>query len=273
MNNPLLSTPWLVSFCEADEAAVNLVCFPHAGGGAVVFHPWSRELQPVAAVRAVVLPGRESRFREPAATSMDAVVWPIAEALATLPNTRPIVMFGHSLGALIAYEVARRMVASFRRGPAALIVSGRPAPHLPSRAPRLAHLQPRDVVFQVAELHGGIPTALLEEPDLVALMGTVLKGDLTILENYQYVPGPPLDCPLLAVGGSSDRLVSRVEVEGWHEHTKGDFSCAQLDGGHFYLHDRDSRRALLAEVRRRCMAVGGSRSSEKHGDLGSVHEG
>lgn len=251
---PAPPSPWLVSFESDPDPGVRLFCFAHAGGGAVMFHPWSRALRPSVAVHAVQLPGRESRSQETPVRVLGDVLQPITDAITALAD-RPLVLFGHSLGALLAFEVARRLHHEGRGSPSAMIVSGRPAPHLPSRSPRLAHLPAREIVFRIAELHGGIPATLLEEPALVAMMGRVLHADLEALEHHAHVTGTPLACPIVAIGGRDDTTVSQHELDAWRQHTQSDFACEQFDGGHFYFKTAESQAAVLDLVRRRCLAA------------------
>jgi medium-chain acyl-[acyl-carrier-protein] hydrolase len=247
--------PWLVSFPALPEAAVDLVCFPHAGGGTVMYHPWSVRLRAVAAVRAVQLPGRETRLREAPAAAIAEIVEPVARALAGLGSRRPLVLFGHSFGAILAYEVARRVIAAGEIAPAMLVVSGRHAPHLPGRAPRFSHLDARAVVLRADEVYGGIPMPILEEPDLVAEMGRVIKEDLMLADSYACADVEALGCPIFAAGGLDDRLVSRVELEGWAACTKAAFTCAQFAGDHFYLRGGAGQQALLAAVEQACASA------------------
>ena len=207
-----VSSPWIVSFPADPGARVRLICFPYAGGGASAYYPWARALAPDTAIHAVQLPGRESRIRESPARVLTDIVDPVAAEIEQLAD-RPIVLFGHSFGTVLAFETARRLRERRRASVAALIVSGRPAPHVGSRAPRLAHLPPRELVFQVADLYGGIPPVVLSEPELVLMMGTALQADLEILERYVHVADDPLSCPILAVGGSGDRWVTRSELD------------------------------------------------------------
>jgi medium-chain acyl-[acyl-carrier-protein] hydrolase len=245
---------WLVPLSGSAEADVRLVCIPHAGGGAVTFHPWSQPLRPHVDVFAAQLPGRESRLREPPVRTLGGIVEPLSAAVSTLAD-RPLVVFGHSLGAVIAFEVVQRLSQDSPTRVAALIVSGRPAPHLPSRAPRLAHLPTREIVFRVAELYGNIPTPLLEEHEFVTMLGKVLQPDLEILERYRRSECAPLSCPIAAYGGADDSLVSRSELEAWREHTREAFRCVQLPGDHFYFKTLAGQRSLLADIRDCCESL------------------
>ena len=240
-------SPWLVRY-GPDTARVRLIGFPHAGGAATVFYPWSAVLQPDVAVHGVQLPGREDRWREAPVRRVDDVVAAVADALGVL-DQRPFVLFGHSLGALLAFELARHLRRAGRPGPAALIVSARPAPHVLSRAPALAHLSPEALVLRVSQLYGGIPPAVREDPELVALMGRALQADLSLLERHDYVSEEPLPCPLVACGGLDDPWVAPGELDAWRQHASGAFTRHDFPGGHFYFRSPEAQASVLAVVR------------------------
>jgi medium-chain acyl-[acyl-carrier-protein] hydrolase len=245
---------WLVPFGTDFEGQARLVCIPHAGGGAVTFHPWAKSLRPHVEVYAAQLPGRENRLRETPLRTLAAVVEPLTAAISSLAD-RPLVVFGHSFGAVLAFEVVRRLCEHPETRVAALLVSGRPAPHLPSRAPRLAHLSLPDVVSGIAKLYGNIPAPLLNEPEFVSMLGKVLQADLEILERYQPAQRTPVPCRIAVYGGTDDSLVSRGELEAWREHTTGAFSCTQFAGDHFYFKTQAGQQSLLDSIRECCAAA------------------
>jgi medium-chain acyl-[acyl-carrier-protein] hydrolase len=251
---PASAPQWLVRLPGDAGAEVRLICIPHAGGGPATFHPWCRSLRPHIEVFAAQLPGRESRLREAPLRTLHEIVEPLTAAVAAVAD-RPLVVFGHSLGAVLAYEVVHRLSRGSHIDAAALIVSGRPAPHLPSRAPRLAHLPPREIVFRIAKMYGNIPEALLQEPEFVTMLGRVLQSDLEVLEQYHRLDAEPLSCAIAAYGGDDDDLVSRSELESWREHARGSFRCVQMPGDHFYFKTPAGQHSLLAEVRECCEAA------------------
>jgi medium-chain acyl-[acyl-carrier-protein] hydrolase len=248
------SSRWLVQSAADSDAPVRLVCIPHAGGGASTFHAWRELLKPSIAVCSIQLPGREDRFRETPVRLLPEVLESITDALSSLDD-RPFVLFGHSMGAIIAFEVARQLQSAGRTGPAALLVSGRCAPHLLSRAPQVGHLPSSQLLNRIAELYGGIPQMLLADPETAAMMERVLRADLAILERYEYVPGDMLHCPMIAFGGEDDAWVSPSELEAWRQHTRGDFSSMQFRGDHFYFRTYRTQLALVARIRESCLAV------------------
>ncbi|MEO7272190.1 MAG: alpha/beta fold hydrolase [Vicinamibacterales bacterium] len=247
-------SPWLVRY-GPDTAGVRLIGFPHAGGAASAFYPWRAELQPDIVVHGVQLPGREDRWRERPVRDVDDVLGPVAEAVTAL-DARPFVLFGHSLGAVLAFELARSLRRAGRPGPAALIVSARPAPHVLSRAPSLAHLPPAALVERVSAVYGGVPAAVRADPELVALMGRALQADLALLERHAYVSDEPLDCPVVACGGVEDPWVASGELDAWRQHSTGRFTRRDFAGGHFYFRSPEAQAGLLAVVRECGRAAG-----------------
>lgn len=250
MNIPEPS-PWLVGPMDDQLASVDLICIPHAGGGASTFHPWRAQLGSEVALYAVQLPGREQRYHEEPVLSLNDIVGPLSRVIANR-GARPLVVFGHSMGAVVALELARRLHADGLPGPASLVVSSRQAPHLASRAPAIAHLSPRDVVRVIAERHGGIPAAVLAEPELVHIMGRALRADLSIVERYLVPHGEPLEIPLIAVGGQDDSSVNRDELEAWRVYTTAPFRCVQFPGDHFYFRTHSGQLPLLEMIRDAC---------------------
>jgi medium-chain acyl-[acyl-carrier-protein] hydrolase len=159
------------------------------------------------------------------------------------------------MGAIIAFEVSRQLEHAGRTGPAALLVSGRGAPHLVSRAPQMGHLPSSQLLSRIAELYGGIPQVLLSDPEMAAIIERVLRADLAIHEHYRYVPGEVLQCPMMAFGGRDDAWATASELDAWRQQTRGDFSCTQFRGDHFYFRDPQTQLGLLARIRESCLAV------------------
>lgn len=254
------TSPWLASFPSTPQAAVRLLCLPHAGGGIVGYRAFAQALGPTVAVQAVQLPGREMRVREEPAASLAELLDPLVDAIAPLADGLPMVIFGHSFGAIVAYELVQRLWQDLAIAPHALVVSGRVAPHLPGRAPRLSHLPPRDVVFRISEMHRNIPVALLEQPDYVAMIGRALRADLHLLEHYPRTEFPPLPCPIDAYRGTSDAYLDADELQAWAQHTRGGFRVTPIEGDHFYFTKPAGAQALFAGLRERCAAAAEERT-------------
>lgn len=231
-------------------SARRLFCFPHAGGGPSFFRPWHAELAPETAVRAVLLPGRESRLGEPPFRRIADVVEPLASALEPFLDL-PYAFFGHSLGAVIAYEVARWLSAHSAAGPECLLVSGRRAPAAAPPHRRISELPDDQFLAQLQRLNG-VPPEVLSEPELIGMLLPVLRADFELAETYRPLPGGRLDCPVVAYLSTSDPEVGYSEVLGWRDVTKGGFSVRVFRGDHFYL--RGARADVLSAIREDLLA-------------------
>jgi medium-chain acyl-[acyl-carrier-protein] hydrolase len=238
------STPWVVRARESHAAPLRLFCFPYAGGAANVFHQWSSLLPPSIEVCAVQPPGRGSRLLEEPFTDLVELVRAAAGALLPYMD-RPFALFGHSMGALVAFELARLLRREWLRGPLCLFVGGRCAPQIPETRPPL-HALPEPQLLKELELMNGTPEEVLAHPDLMKLMLPLLRGDFSVAETYRYTDEPPLDCPITAFGGLGDVGVSRQGLEAWEAQTRVAFSLHMLAGDHFFLHTAE--RSLLDVV-------------------------
>jgi len=225
---------------------LRLFCFPYAGGGARTFRDWADKLAPDLEVCAVQLPGRERRRSEPALRRTGEAVQILSDVLRPHLDL-PFVLFGHSMGAVLAYEVARDLAARAGQEPRGLIVSGRRAPQLPSRRRNL-HGLPRDEVIAEVKALNGTPAEVFEHPDLVDLILPTLRSDFELVETYVQPPGPVLSCPVIAASGREDREVSPHELAGWRSVTTGPFRTMLFEGDHFYLND--ARTGFMEAVRR-----------------------
>lgn len=218
---------WLRRFERAPDAAVRLVCLPHAGGSASFFFPLAKALVPAVEVLAVQYPGRQDRRHEPPVDSIGELTDRILAVLRPFDD-RPLALFGHSMGAIIGYELALRLPA-----PVHLFVSGRRAPS------RYRDDDPRGVSDErlVAELRklGGSDAAMLADPELLAMILPAIRSDYRAVESYRHEPGRRLDCPVTAFTGDRDPRVSVGEARAWAEHTTGPAELHVLPGGHFFL--------------------------------------
>ncbi|MFE3074220.1 thioesterase II family protein [Streptomyces sp. NPDC059247] len=214
---------------------MRLVCFPHAGGAASAFLPLSRALGGHLDVLAVQYPGRQDRRREEPYGSISAHADALAEAMVPLTGGT-YALFGHSMGAVLAYETARRLVDAGRPGPCRVFLSGRGAPSaLPSVHDRLGG--DREILTAVRGL-GGTGHTVLDDPELLAMVMPALRADYGALGAYHWSGGSPLASPVTVLIGDADPVVAVDEAAAWHDHTTGDFDLRILPGGHFYLDDR-----------------------------------
>lgn len=227
-------TPWLLSIKSNPQVSLRLFCFPYAGGGASIFHSWPKSLPTNVEVCAILLPGRGPRIMEKPFTRMSPLIHALAEAL--LPHfDKPFAFFGHSMGALVSFELARQLQKQYNIAPLQLFVSGARAPQIRSRAMPVHALPKRDFVRILRGLDE-TPRELLGSKELIQLLLPALRADFAVCETYAYTKGAPLDCSISAIGGLRDRRVSRNHLEAWRHQTSSSFSLRMLPSDHFFLH-------------------------------------
>ena len=238
-------------------ARLRLICLPPAGGGASRYRDWPEHLPDDVEVVSVQLPARENRFNEPAIESMEQLTGPLLDGLAS-HLTPPFALFGHSMGALIAFELVRRMRTN-GVVPVHLFASGCRAPHLPSRSPDWHTLPDREFLATIGGL-GGIPPELLAERQFLDAMLPTLRSDCTLTETYVLRPEAPLSCPVSAFGGLQDTEVPPEDVRAWSRHTTGPFRVHLLPGDHFFINSArpDLLRLVASELESVDVVPGGA---------------
>jgi surfactin synthase thioesterase subunit len=227
---------WIRRFHPAPDAPARLLCFPHAGGAAAAQHALSAAVAGPLEPLVVQYPGRHDRFTEPFAERTGQIVDAVLRELPPDPAGRPLALFGHSMGALVAFETARALQAR-GRPPAALFVSGRQGPSLPLPA-RWPGAPSDDELLAEMRLLAGTDEGLLADPMLLELVLPALRADYALLSAYVYRPGPRLLCPVVALTGDTDLRVPVAEVAAWERETERGFSTHVLPGGHFYLDEQ-----------------------------------
>ncbi|MEW6735168.1 MAG: beta-ketoacyl synthase N-terminal-like domain-containing protein [Acidobacteriota bacterium] len=215
------------------SARVRLFCFHHAGGGASIFHSWPSGLPLTVELYGVQLPGRENRLKEPPITKLGLLLEELSKAITPL-LTMPFIFFGHSMGALISFELARKLRKQKQAGPSHLFVSSRCAPQTIDINPPI-HMLADEEFVKALRRYGGIPAEILQEPKLLANYLPTLRADFTILENYVYKTEEKLHCPISVWGGSDDKTVKYEDLYTWCDQTDGPFNIEMLTGGHFFL--------------------------------------
>jgi medium-chain acyl-[acyl-carrier-protein] hydrolase len=241
--------PWVVrSQCD-DPPRLRLFCFPYAGGGTQIYRQWAKTLPDDVEVCAVQLPGRERRYAEPPIHSIASATDALSLALRPYLDL-PFALFGHSMGAVLAYEVARRFLTETGREPDHLFVSGHRAPHLPTRKKSLHRLPDDDFVTGIRAMNG-TPAEVFEYPELIELLLPMLRADFELVETYAELVGPRLSCPVIAMGGDADPDVLPEDLAAWRMVTRGPFRTLLFGGDHFFV---NTARVPLLETLRRSLA-------------------
>jgi len=225
-------------------ARFRLFCFPYAGGSSGIFRPWSRQIQRHVEVVPALLPGRESRLREPACTRVEPLVESLAREIVPYLD-RPFAFFGHSMGAIISFELARRLRWERRIEPEHLFISGRRAPQLMDQDPEIHDLPEAEFVAAVGRLQG-TPREILEHAELMQMLIPLLRADFAVCTTYTYSHCTPLRCPMTVLGGLHDETVTRAQLEPWCLQTTGGCRVHMLEGDHFFINHQQA--AILSII-------------------------
>ncbi len=231
------------------RARLRLYCLPYAGGSAAIFRAWPDGLPQDIEVCPIQLPGHGTRLRERPFTRLLPLVQELARAL--LPHLdKPFALFGHSLGALISFELIRELRRTQSPLPVRLFASGASAAQLPRREASLHNSPEMKFIAELRRLNG-TPTKVLEHEELMRIMLPILRADFALYETYVYVDDIPLSCPISTFGGLDDRRVSRSDLEGWRDQTNSTFSLKMFPGDHFFLNSAPSQllQTLSEELR------------------------
>lgn len=228
---------WLQPIARTAHAARHrLICFPYAGAGPSLFKAWREYVPSDMEVLAVHLPGREGRYAEAASTDLSWVVESITDAIQALPSC-PLTLFGHSLGALIAYEVVQSLEAKGVQ-PHLLIASGRHCPGTPSKTKPISHL-PNAEFLQAMSQYGGMSPEILACEELLEILLPAIRADFTLSEQYHKQPsGRKVNTPILVLGSQDDALVDYDKLETWKTLSESTVNVHAFAGGHFFLQTR-----------------------------------
>ncbi|BBC29256.1 hypothetical protein SGFS_005470 [Streptomyces graminofaciens] len=232
------SEEWIRRNHPDPAGKVRLVCLPHAGGSASFFFSMSTKLSPGIDVLAVQYPGRQDRRHEACIDNIPELADQIFTALRPLDDL-PLALFGHSMGAVLAYEVALRMERAGLPSPVRLFASGRRAPSR-YRDERVHEKSDAEVAAELRTL-GGISPELLADPEIIAMIMPAVRGDYRAVETYRHDPDGRLTCPVTVLTGDADPRVSIEEAQAWREHTTGPTDLHVLPGGHFFLVDHSEK--------------------------------
>lgn len=246
------SAMWFERFTgENQNTSIRLFCFPYAGGGASVYKKWLNYLPKYIEMYSLQLPGREKRLMEPCYKDLRPLVLDIAKNIFPLLD-KSFIFFGHSMGALISFELTRYLYQKFNLSPEYLFVSGFRAPHLPSKE-QIYDLPKKQFIQKLKEFNGTNENVLLNE-DIMEFLDPLIRSDIEVCETYSYIDGPPFICPISAFGGLGDIKVNNDDLMKWKIHTISEFKLHMFPGDHFYLNllqkslietiDKDLRKLL-----------------------------
>lgn len=207
-----------------------------------MFARWALEAHSTMEVFGLQPPGRETRLQEPPVRHMELLVKEFADELETLLNV-PYAFFGHSMGALVAFELARELRRRGSNEPLAMVLSGFRTPGGSTPMSEYLALPDDEFIARVGERYGAIPSAILADKGLLALYLPAIRADFELLSAYQFWEDTPLNCPIHLYNGTSDRLIEPAALDGWQTKTTGQCTRRWFPGGHFYL--REQRTAVL----------------------------
>ena len=234
MFNPTTTlNEWVVARTLSPNARFRLFCFPYAGGSSLIFRIWDQHLPQDIEVIPVELPGRGTRLRERPEEYLLPMVGKVGKAILPFLN-KPFGFFGHSMGALIAFELARYLRRLGMPLPEKLLLSAHRAPHLPTTG-KVLHALPESEFIEELRSLNGTPEEIIANSELMQLLIPVLRADFKACETYTFRFEPPLNCPISVFGGMEDQNVSRDDLEAWKMHTESSFALHLLPGDHFFI--------------------------------------
>lgn len=226
--------PWFECATSNAEHEVKLFCFHHAGGNSLLFRNWKTHLPSHVQLCAVELPGRGRRLQEGPYDQIECVAEDAALAMMAVLDGKPFVLFGHSMGALIAFEVERKLERNYRMKANLLIVAGSRPPHLREAGPVVWSLPQDNLIAELRSMKG-TPDDLLDNPEAMDLLLPIIRADFRMVESYRFVPGDRLECPIVAAAGIDDSEVPINVLKEWSGYTNRPFSYTLLSGGHFFV--------------------------------------
>lgn len=235
---------WFIPLKRTEDPYIRLFCFHYGGGSASAYRQWASDLVDNVDLIAVQLPGRESRFNEPLLDNIFEVVGELHKYFSYYAN-KPFVFFGHSIGALIAFEFARELRKRSLLLPKHLIASATKAPQVPLKKEILHHL-PDEMLKEKLRDYNGIPIDILENQELMSIFLPIIRADFAISENYKYLNDEPLICPITVFGGLSDDTFAREDLLEWQKQTTADFEYELFKGDHFFI--KSSYKEVIARV-------------------------
>jgi medium-chain acyl-[acyl-carrier-protein] hydrolase len=235
---------WVTCPKPNPHARLRLFCFPYAGGSALIFRNWWDDLPSAIEVCPIQLPGRASRLGEPSFSRLSPLIQALEGVIRPYLDL-PFAFFGHSMGALISFELARQLRRQSVSNLVYLFISARRAPQIPDRYPPIYRLPESSFVEKLLSRYNGIPESVMQSAELMQLFLPILRADFEMIETYVYSAEAPLDCPISAFGGLQDSQVTQEDLAAWRDHTLSSFKLQMFPANHFFLH---SDRSLLLQA-------------------------
>lgn len=225
---------WVTRPAPRPNATKRLFCLPFAGGGASAYRQWATALGPTIEVCPIQLPGRENRLLETAHDNHQSLLAALLPALTPLLD-KPFALYGHSMGALLAFEIARSLErAHVHTGPERIFLGAHRAAHLPMQRLPMADLSQEELLKKLSE-YGGFSEEVLNSPELIELVLPAVRADIRLCDTYRFEQGPLLNCPIDVIAGAFDQQTLVKSTHPWELHTKGQTEFHIIDGGHFFL--------------------------------------
>jgi surfactin synthase thioesterase subunit len=243
---------WVTCPAPAPDARVRLFCLPFAGGGASLYRAWSKALAPHIEVCPIQLPGRENRFKETAHRDVNTLAPAIANQLQFYLD-KPYLVYGHSMGALLAFEVLRLLQQKGQALPEAAILGAHRAAHLPLKRQPMIELDDAAFIGKLVTF-GGFPEEVLRSKELLQFVLPTLRADFTLCDSYRHQPSEALDCPVVMVAGTRDQEVCPQDMQPWQRHSLHPARLIELDAGHFFLKTHtDEVFQIIGQCASHCM--------------------
>ncbi len=250
MNYAFRKDTWVVTPKAIPDAGIRLICLPFAGGSATAFRDWLPYLPDVVELNAVEIPGRGHRLSEPLIRKIDLLVQAIGQGIKSYLD-KPFVIFGHSMGALLGFELTHYLTDQLDAKPLHLFLSGRGAPDRPNREEPIHHLPEKTFIEKIRH-YNGTPKQVLEHEELMQIMLPILRSDFEVCETYRYKEKPQLTVPLTVFGGLKDASATPDDLEAWSAFTSGPFARRMFPGDHFFILNEKMTliQAILRDIKK-----------------------
>lgn len=242
MSTNTVSPRWFRAFKPVTSPRMRLFCFPYGGSGPSIFREWPEHLPADIEVTGILYPGRESRVMEPLIDNIVAMAESLLPAI--VPRLKqPFAFFGHSMGALVSFELTRLLSAKHNLAPEHLFMSAAGGPHIPTEEP-IHHLPDAEFLQALIQLNG-MPQEVLQNTELLEYALPIIRNDFTACAEYRFIDGAAVKCPITAIGGANDPRVGPDHMEQWEQHAPGGFDLHMLPGDHFFIEPQQQKILTL----------------------------